>query len=271
MAEGASNSNESAAAPAARAPQRSAPGWLQTGFSAIADLLYPPRCGCCGGDCAALPGRPVLCAVCSQELAPAAQSACLRCAMPCSPADAAAGDCYECRGQKLLFDEARAVGVYQGPLRDAILKIKHAHYEPLATAIGWQLAEHIALQPFAAPCDLVIPVPMHWLQRSWRGTSAAQTLCAAVGRRLGWRASGGVLVCRRMLRRQHTLPAQQRRENVRGAFRVRWSRKVRGARVLIVDDVMTTGATANEAARVLRAAGAAAVYVAVVARGTSNF
>lgn len=191
--------------------------------------------------------------------------------MPCSVDDATAGDCHECRGHKLHFDEARTLGSYQGPLRDAVLKMKHHYYEPLGVELGWLLAEHVALRPFTAPCDLVVPVPMHWLQRSWRGTSAARTLAAAVGRGLDWRVSTNVLRCRRMLRRQHTLPAQARRDNVRGAFRVRWSHCVRGARVLVVDDVMTTGATANEAARVLREAGAASVCVATVARGNSGW
>ena len=187
--------------------------------------------------------------------------------MPCSAADADAGDCYECRDRKLLFDEARSIGVYDGPLRGAILKIKHSQYEPLATALGCQLAEQLRQRPFTEPCDLVIPVPMHWLQRVWRGTSTAHTLARAVARSLGLRC-GNRLVCRRMLRRQHTLPAIKRRENVRGAFRVSWRYRVSGLRILLVDDVMTTVATANEAARTLLRAGAAAVCVATVARGT---
>ncbi len=271
MVAGASNSSESAAAAVKidTAPLR--PNWLRTGLSAAADLLYPPRCACCGDDCVARPGQPVLCTSCEVELSPADQPACPRCAMPCSAADAGKSDCYECRGRKLLFDEARTIGVYDGALRTAVLKIKHYQHEPLARALGSHLAGRIAAGPFAAAGDWVVPVPMHWLQRMWRGTNAADTLARSVAAALRWKLASGLLVCRRMLRRQNTLPPEQRRENVRNAFRVSWRYNIRGARILLVDDVMTTGATAHEAARVLRKAGAAAVYVAAVARGTGGF
>ena len=184
--------------------------------------------------------------------------------------DAAKADCYDCRGRKQVFDEARVIGVYDGPLRQAVLKIKHYQHEPLAAALGWHLAQRLRESPLAESCDMVVPVPMHWLQRMWRGTSTARTLSRAVARELGLRESAA-LACRRILRRQHTLPAEQRRENVRGAFRMSWGRAIRGARVLLIDDVMTTGATAHEAARVLRKAGALSVSVATVARGTASF
>jgi ComF family protein len=270
MAAGASNSTESAAAPATNLTAGRPPHWLRTSLSAAADLLFPPRCGCCGEDCVAQPGTPILCSTCSAELAPSNRPTCTRCAMPCSDADAAAGDCYDCRGTKLQFAQARSLGSYDGPLRQAVLKIKHYQHEPLARALGSMLAEELRRRPFPEPCDLVVPVPLHWLQRMWRGTSTTSTLARSVARSLGLRVSGQ-LVCRRMLRRQHTLPAKERRENVKGAFRVSWARGLQGARVLLVDDVMTSRATANEAARALLAAGAASVCVATVARGTSSF
>ena len=85
---------------------------------------------------------------------------------------------------------------------------------------------------------------------------------------LGLPIATDLLVCRRWLRKQSTLKTDERRRNVRHAFRVSWRFNIRGARILLVDDVLTTGATAHEAARALRQAGAAAVYVAAVARST---
>src|SRR5207302_2121636 len=108
-------------------------------------------------------------------------------------------------------------------------------------------------------------------KRLWRGTNPAQSVAQAVARRLQVPCAPGLLVCRRFLRRQSTLTAVERLRNVRGAFRASWQWNVKGKTVLLVDDVMTTGATANEATRALLAAGAALVNVATVARSTPDF
>jgi ComF family protein len=158
-------------------------------------------------------------------------------------------------------------------LRQAVLRAKHASFEPLARALGERMAMAIQRQPFGQPPELVVPVPVYWLKRLWRQTHPAATIAQAAARELELPLAERLLVCRRYLRRQATLTAAQRRENVRGAFRV--SRLCRpalaGKRVLLIDDVMTTGATAHEASRVLLEAGAAAVFVATVARSAADF
>ena len=166
------------------------------------------------------------------------------------------------------YDQARTLGPYDGALRQAVLKIKHAHYEPLAAGLGQQLAGRLTERPFTEPPELIVPVPMFWLQRLWRGTNAAETVALSLAGQLGLPIATDLLVCRRWLRKQSTLKTDERRRNVRHAFRVSWRFNIRGARILLVDDVLTTGATAHEAARALRQAGAAAVYVAAVARST---
>jgi predicted amidophosphoribosyltransferase len=108
---------------------------------------------------------------------------------------------------------------------------------------------------------------MFWPQRLWRGANSSETLAIAVARELKLPVASDLLVCRRFLRKQSTLRPDERRRNVRHAFRVSWRYDIKGARLLVVDDVMTTGATAQETARVLRDAGAASVVVAAVARG----
>jgi ComF family protein len=171
----------------------------------------------------------------------------------------------------LRFSEVRTLGSYEGPLRQAVLKIKHAAHEPLAVALGQRLAEQIASRQWMETPDLVAAVPMHWLKRIWRGTHTAQTLAASVARALALPHSSGLLICRRLLARQATLTPPQRRMNVRNAFRTSRLARISGKRVLLVDDVMTTGATAKEATRALLAGGAAAVCVATVARSTPDF
>jgi ComF family protein len=183
----------------------------------------------------------------------------------------ALGNCGECRSRKYAFDESRALGIYQGPIRGAVLKIKHYQHEPLAIALGQRLAEVVRERPFPEAPELVVPVSMHWLTRLWQGANAAESLAVGAGRALRLPAAADLLVCRRWLKKQSSLLPSERRANVRNAWRVSRAYDIRGARILLVDDVMTTGATAHEAARALRKAGAAAVYVMVVARGTNRF
>jgi ComF family protein len=191
--------------------------------------------------------------------------------MACSEADLPRGDCSNCRGRKLLFTAARTIGPYRDNLRQAILKAKHELHEPLAAALGQRLAEAVVQAPFVAPPNLVVPVPMHWLKRLWRKTNPAETIAQSLAKTLHLPLASQALVCRRILRRQATLTPAQRRLNVRGAFRAgRWL-NLAGKHVLLVDDVMTTGATAHEASRALLDAGASTVYVATVARSTSDF
>lgn len=151
-------------------------------------------------------------------------------------------------------------------MRDVVLKIKHAWYEPLAMTMGRLLAQRIAELPLPARPDLIVPVPMHWLRRLARGTNAAQTLAETLAGELSIPMGGDLVRYRRLTARQSSLPASERRENVRGAYAVSSAYDIRGATILVVDDVITTAATCDEAARVLRRAGAERVFAAAVAR-----
>jgi ComF family protein len=244
---------------------------LRKGIAAAQDLLFPPRCVACGEECSSQENEPLFCQACDEALAISARPRCPRCAMICSEADLASGDCFNCRSRKLLYRQARCIGTYEGALRTAVLKSKHAVAEPLAVALGQRLAQAIGQSPYAAAADLVAAVPVFWLKRLWRGTNTAETLARAVAKQLGISFARHLLLCRRFLRRQATLTAMERQRNVRGAFRASRLWMITGKTVLLVDDVMTTGATAHEAARALRAAGASDVLVATVARSAGDF
>jgi ComF family protein len=158
------------------------------------------------------------------------------------------------------------LGPYREHLRDAVLRTKVLAGEGLADLLGRLFAENRTTQLRPAEIDLVAPIPLHWWRKWRRGYNQAE----AVAREL---AAGLQLpFVPHLLRRvrwttQQVQPTRDaRRENVKGAFRVRHCARVAAKTVLLVDDVMTTGSTLGEAARALRAVGAERVVVAVLAR-----
>lgn len=230
------------------------------------DLLLPPVCNFCGVDLPSPAEPPLLCQTCREAFLTLRGAACRRCAMPLAPGTPDDG-CPHCRGRRYRFDAAIAMGVYRGELRDAVIRMKRRVHEALTLSMGYLLADCLREALADNPPDLVVPVPAHWLKQWWRGFNGPDLLTEAVGRRLNLPWADDVLRCRRRTRKQGTLLPSERAGNVRNAFAFRSSYNVSGARLLLVDDIMTTGSTASEAARTLRKAGAAGVTVAVVARG----
>jgi ComF family protein len=241
------------------------PTLLRDLFRGFVDLIYPAACLHCG---AAL-GENVrdLCPDCRAALLDDPHATCPRCASTLGPNLPAADHCTKCRNQSFAFDRAVRLGPYEGLRREVILKLKHSANEGLAEVVGeaWA-AERIAVIRNHG-IDAVVPVPLHWRRRWTRGYNQAESLAAA------WAKALDVPIQRRWLKRirptplQTTLSATARRDNVYGAFRAARTAKLRGAVVLLVDDVMTTGATANEAAKALKKGGAARVIVAALGHG----
>jgi ComF family protein len=136
----------------------------------------------------------------------------------------------------------------------------------LAVGLGGHLATSVADAFPAGEIDAVMPVPMHWSRRVWRGANSPEVLAATIAGRLRIPSVSHLLVRRRRTIPQASLSPGRRRANVRGAFAVHPHKDLVGSHVLLVDDILTTGATLNEAAKTLRKAGCREVSVAVLAR-----
>lgn len=172
------------------------------------------------------------------------------------------GRCPLCRLGMRGFDAAYSFGMYEGRLRKLIHLFKYGRIRPLARPLAAWLASALPLdQRFEA----VVPVPLHWRRRWERGFNQAALLARAVARRCGV-PSVRALRRRRATAAQAGLSHAGRRANVSGAFLARRDRRLAGRRVLLVDDVMTTGATASACAAALKRAGAAYVAVLTLAR-----
>ena len=174
--------------------------------------------------------------------------------------------CPRCRTRKLRFQGVVSLGTYDGPLRHAVLQMKRPSGEALTIAVTHLLCDRVGGQIKNFRVDLIVPIPMHWTRRWARGTNSAEIIAEVVAQRHALPIAGRLLVRRRKTRRQFNLHPGERIRNIHSAFRLSAGYHFSAARVLLVDDILTTGATCNEAAKVLRAAGARRVAVAVVAR-----
>lgn len=175
-----------------------------------------------------------------------------------------ADGCARCRNERFRFSGVIRLGRYDGCLRDAVLVAKDATGEPLAEELG-RLWASVRSGQIPDPPTLVVPVPLHWWRRWERGYNQSAAIARGIAVRLGVRCQPNALVRVRPTPQQRTRSASERRENVKGAFRLSRFARMRNERVLLVDDVLTTGATADAATGVLLAGGAAQVTVAVIA------
>lgn len=237
---------------------------LKPFFEVVLDALFPPLCHVCRKFIPAA-GELHICQGCRELMSPIVAPLCIVCGIPF----AGAGNdhlCGGCSTSPPRFNAARAALAYEGASRDLIHSFKYRNKTHLRRPLALLTMEVLSEFIRSRRPDLIMPVPLHRKKLSTRGFNQALLLGEILSQRLK------IPLDRRNLRRtrwtesQVNLAAPDRIKNVKGAFSIRESDLVKGRRVLLVDDVITTGSTVEECGRVLKAAGATDVTVITVAR-----
>ena len=222
--------------------------------SVALDLLYPPRCALCGR------GGAFLCEACLGALPRAEGRRCGVCWLPLDPYEA----CRGCAEHRPAFSAVRAPFRYAGDVRTLVHAFKYEGRttlaEPLTRALVGCYREH------GLAADVVVPVPLKGRRRRQRGFNQALLLARGLGRAAGLPVAEALVRVRFPRPQARATSAAERRRNVAGAFAVVDATAVNGRRVLVVDDIATTGATLDACARALLDAGAAEVLALTLAR-----
>jgi competence protein ComFC len=232
-------------------------------LGALVSLFYPPICTICA---ASVGSRDYLCADCRSKVTRIVPPFCATCSEPFSGAISETFSCANCAHRKLYFESAVAAYRSRGIVRRVVHQFKYGDQFYLRHLVGeWLSAALDDERLRGRTFDLVVPVPLHPARKRARGFNQAEALALMVSRqrRIPTKA---VLERTRHTTTQTAFDRAERMENLRNAFRLRKNMDVRQLRVLLIDDVLTTGATLSECARILKKAGASVVYAATAAR-----
>lgn len=227
------------------------------------DLLLPPACLLCSERLPAGTPATAFCPTCAAGMPQPAPACCPLCAVAHRTPVPSRHHCEECLRQPPPFVRVLAVGPYAGTLKEAVQAFKYRGQLPLERPLGELLTTSVRAGGGRHP-DLVVPVPLYPQRLRERGYNQSLLLARRLAAQLAVPVEARLLRRTRATAPQQGLDATARSSNLHGAFAV--TARLPGRHILLVDDVMTTGATVRECAAVLRRAGAAAVEVAILGR-----
>jgi competence protein ComFC len=236
---------------------------IQLAASAALDLIYPRVCSICRADISGVAAN--FCTSCWEKLSERGRNRCVRCATALGP-HVRNDSCPTCRKRSFGFDRAVTAGAYDGPVRDLVLQLKYGKNMRAAVPLAALMCRRAREVGLADGVDVVTAVPLTRLRYAERGFNQAELLARKAASVLG------LLFLSRLIRRSRSsapqtgLTREERIRNARGTFEVQNRDAVRGRTIILVDDVMTTGSTVSECARVLMKSGAKSVRVLVAAR-----
>jgi len=239
---------------------------------AVASIVFPAACRVCERLLTRASRIPI-CDICLGSFAPLPEKICVTCGRPLEAYPLREGEallCPACKTGQYEFDRARSYAIYEGALIRAIVLLKFEEMTPLGHWFGERLAELVRRGGGELAADVVVPVPLHRDRQRERGYNQADLIARPLARRLGLPCRPVLLVRTKPRPDKLHLSLEERWSSVRGAFAAKPGSRVDNLRVLLVDDVMTTGATLDACARALRQAGARTVIGLTVARALGD-
>jgi ComF family protein len=255
---------------------RQAPGLVAT---EVAELLFPAHCLLCEQGLDQPYQTPLYCSPCRDQVTTPLSGACYRCGIrlpfrvegdrgvPLMTREQTLKGCPDCRRKKWAFDRTVAIASYEGRWREHVYRLKRPHHSADAFQAGKLLGERLLESEWWPEYGVLVPLPVHWRRRFLRGFNQAEKIAEGMATVLPLPIAYGAIIADRYARKQGTLVAAARLANVQSSMKLGpRAESLRQQQVILVDDVLTTGATMNVAARWCRKAGAKRVAAAVVAR-----
>lgn len=235
--------------------------------SALFDLIYPPYCLRCYRSLNNETNKYV-CQKCLKEVIPVNPSdTCLKCGMFLGPHSGQRLSCHSCQTRYFSFRRVIAFGQYEGILKDLILVYKYGRQKLLAPVFARWLTDRLNNEPeITDKINLVVPVPLTSAKLKIRGFNQTELVASILAKEFSWPVLTDNLIRTKDTPAQASLSRVERVNNLKDAFNIQRPGEFKGKNILVIDDVLTTGATADEVSRILKKAGAKQVYILVLAR-----
>lgn len=241
--------------------------FVSSAVGSFLGLIFPSRCLICEAPLHPLSDCP-LCPEHFRKIRVVEPPVCSRCGRKMSGESVEALVCAECRSRKTYHDSGYSACAFADPLRELIHLFKYRKKRYLASFLGGLVLEYLRERADMTGYDAIVPVPLHWRRRWTRGFNQALDLARPLSKHFGIPVMKGNLRRVRYTKPQVRLVSKERESNIKNAFRVHNSARVAGKKLLLLDDVITSGATLNECARVLKRAGASWVAIVTLAQAS---
>ncbi|MDI6781920.1 MAG: ComF family protein [bacterium] len=244
-------------------------------FWGLFNLIFPAECSLCSNPLETIRER-YICSDCLNKIKPLELPVCEKCGKPLVSSFNLVQHplCHECHTMERYFTSARAVGTYEGVLKKAIWLFKYEGKTGLQNTLGSLMVDCIShfgwtnnVSTGREGIDIIIPVPLHKTKLKSRGYNQSDILAAFIGKKMNIPVSRNNLKRIKATITQASLKRKERIKNIHNAFCIRQPEEFSAKRILLIDDVFTTGATSNECSRILKQAGSDDVFVLTLARG----